>query len=118
MTISPMIMIVLEIVILVTVVILGVIYVAVTQPALINQLEALANMADQSMSEDAMLAAVTPFLSNPAGDRSRHWVHCPAGAIDRRTAQTAGALVLCPSDRNTGAGICAGRAERRGICAL
>ncbi|MBK9782716.1 MAG: PrsW family intramembrane metalloprotease [Anaerolineales bacterium] len=66
MTISPMIMIVLEIVILVTVVILGVIYVAVTQPALINQLETLANMADQSMSEDAMLAAVTPYLSNPA----------------------------------------------------
>lgn len=65
MTVGPFIMIVLEVVILFTIIIAGAVYVAVTQPELMRELEIMANMMNESMNEEAMLTMLAPYLTNP-----------------------------------------------------
>ncbi|MFM8424576.1 MAG: PrsW family glutamic-type intramembrane protease, partial [Chloroflexota bacterium] len=63
-TIGPLVMIVIELVVLFTIIISGAIYVATTQPALMSELEMLTNMMTQGASEEALLAMLTPYLTN------------------------------------------------------
>ena len=64
-TVGPLVMIVIELVVLFTIIISGAIYVATTQPALMSELEMLTNMMTQGASEEALLAMLTPYLTNP-----------------------------------------------------
>ena len=63
-TVGPLVMIVIELVVLFTIIISGAIYVATTQPALMSELEMLTNMMTQGASEEALLAMLTPYLTN------------------------------------------------------
>jgi len=65
MTVAPIIMIVLEVVVLITVIVAGVVYATMTQPDLISELESLAFLMDENMNEEALLALLTPYLTNP-----------------------------------------------------
>ncbi|GAB4403677.1 MAG: hypothetical protein OHK003_31610 [Anaerolineales bacterium] len=65
MTVAPVIMIVLEIVILLAIIIAGVVYIAMTQPDLVYELESMALFANENMSEEALLAWLTPYITNP-----------------------------------------------------
>jgi hypothetical protein len=65
MTVSPFIMILIEIAILVTIIIGGSVYVAVTQPELVGEIERLSLMMNETMNEEAMLSMLAPYLTNP-----------------------------------------------------
>lgn len=65
MTVAPVIMIVLEIAILVAIIIAGVVYIAMTQPDLVYELESMALFANENMSEEALLAWLAPYITNP-----------------------------------------------------
>ena len=65
MTLSPVIMIALEIMLLIVIITAGVVYIAVTQPALMRDVEIMANMMNQTMNEEALLAMLAPYLTNP-----------------------------------------------------
>ncbi|HMV28815.1 MAG TPA: PrsW family glutamic-type intramembrane protease [Anaerolineales bacterium] len=65
MTAGPIIMIVLEMVLLLTLIIAGVAYIAITRPEMVSEIESLANMLNQGLSEDAMLNLLSPYLTNP-----------------------------------------------------
>ena len=66
MTIAPVIMIVLEMIVLVAIIIAGAVYLSMSQPALLGDLEMLANVINSgTMNEDALLAIMTPYLTNP-----------------------------------------------------
>lgn len=65
MTIAPVIMIVLELVVLVSIIVAGSVYIAMTQPALISELQAMTDLINDGMSEDAMLSMIVPYITNP-----------------------------------------------------
>lgn len=65
MTIAPFIMIVLEITVLFAVIIAGSVYIAFTQPALLNEMEALAGLINEGLNEEALLSMLAPYLTNP-----------------------------------------------------
>ena len=65
MTVSPFIMILIELAILATIIIGGSIYVAVTQPELVGEIERLSLMMNETMNEEAMLSMLAPYLTNP-----------------------------------------------------
>lgn len=65
MTVAPVIMVVFEIIILLVIIIAGVVYIAITQPDLVYELESMALMANENMSEEALLAWLAPYITNP-----------------------------------------------------
>lgn len=64
-TLAPMIMIVLEMMVLIFIILAGVVYAATTQPDLIQELEILSLLINESVSEEAMLALLAPYITNP-----------------------------------------------------
>jgi hypothetical protein len=65
MTVAPFVMVVLEVLVLVFIIIAGSVYVAVTQPGLVGELQALTELLNESMDEEAMFAMIAPYLTNP-----------------------------------------------------
>lgn len=65
-TVSPVIMIFLEIFILVGMLAAGAIYAAIAQPEVVGELETLAGLMNENMSEEAMFALIAPYVTNPA----------------------------------------------------
>ncbi|NJN80269.1 MAG: PrsW family intramembrane metalloprotease, partial [Anaerolineales bacterium] len=65
MTLAPLIMIVLEIVILFFGIVIGAIYLGITQPETMRELTALADRLAEVTDEQVMLNLLTPYISNP-----------------------------------------------------
>jgi hypothetical protein len=66
MTLGPLVMIIMEITLLVGGIILGVIFIAVSQPQLVQELGRLGLLLQSKTDEDAILNLLAPYLSNPA----------------------------------------------------
>lgn len=64
-TLAPFLMVVLEILALSMIIVGGAVYVAFTQPELANELQALALRVNETLSQEAVLAILAPYLRNP-----------------------------------------------------
>lgn len=64
-TLAPAVMIVLEMIVLMGIIVTGVVYAAITQPDLITELERMAGLINENMSEEALLTLLTPYITNP-----------------------------------------------------
>lgn len=64
-TIAPVLMVVLELIVVVFIILGGAVYVAITQPELVSELEALTLSINENMSQEALLAMLAPYLRNP-----------------------------------------------------
>lgn len=65
MTIAPFIMFMLESVLLIFIVILASIYLAVSQPNLVNEISRIAQAVSNETSPEAILSMVAPYITNP-----------------------------------------------------
>lgn len=65
MTLGPFIMIVLEVVVLLGIIIIGTIIIALSQPALFQELISLGNLLETETNPDVILSLVAPYLANP-----------------------------------------------------
>lgn len=65
MTLAPLVMITLEAVLLAVGIILGAVFVVVTQPELMQELMRLVSLLKVTTDEDAILELIAPYLSNP-----------------------------------------------------
>ena len=63
-TIAPVIMIVLEIVVLTVGIVVGVIYIGITQPALMQEITSLADTLSNTTDEQVLLDLLAPYLAN------------------------------------------------------
>ena len=66
MTIGPLIMIVLELVLLVTIIVLGAVAIATLRPDLLQELVTVSRVINQTTDPDKVLSLVAPYLSNTA----------------------------------------------------
>ena len=64
-TIAPVLMVVIELVVVALIIFGGAVYVAITQPELVSELEAMTLSFNENMSQEAMLAMLAPYLRNP-----------------------------------------------------
>lgn len=64
-TIAPVLMVVIELVMVVLVILVGAVYIAISQPELVSELEAMTLRFNENMSQEALLAMLAPYLRNP-----------------------------------------------------
>lgn len=64
-TIAPVLMVVLELIMVVLIIFGGAVYVAIAQPELVSELEAMTLRFNDNMSQEALLSMLAPYLRNP-----------------------------------------------------
>jgi hypothetical protein len=64
-TVAPVVMIVLEILALIFIISIGVVFAAIAHPELVGEIERMSLMFNESMDEEALLAMLAPYLTNP-----------------------------------------------------